>query len=110
MMDASFLDTYLAGPADAHVAAVAAATPRLAGIPAGIRLTLRGDYERALAAAEDAHLLAHSRWSWDQAYPHLAAESDPQTAAAERALDDAMILWGDYETALARALALPLAA
>lgn len=74
-----------------------------AGLPAGVRLTLLADRERALRAAEDADMLATGDTSWDQDYPEAACELFPQDAAAERATRAADDEWAAFSRALAMA-------
>jgi hypothetical protein len=101
-MAASIWSTYLAGPAAEFAAALT--RPQFpAGLSAGVRLTLLGDWERVVDAAEIAQAIAAGAISWEADYTHLAFEADPQTAAAERALEDARDALRDYDTALSRA-------
>jgi hypothetical protein len=97
-----FAATHLTGQAD-HLAG--AITPPPAALPAGLRITLLADYGRARDAVEIACLLAWADISWESDYAHLAVEADPQTAAAEHALDEARAYHADYRAALRHATA-----
>jgi hypothetical protein len=101
--DLRFGATYLAAAADEHAATVT--RPQVpAAVPPGVRITLLADYGRARDAAELTQLIAWGTVSWESDYAHLSFEEDPQTAAAERALDEARTLLRDYRTALSRAV------
>jgi hypothetical protein len=91
--------THLASYADQ----IAATLPPLQlppGLPGGARLTLMADHERAQDAAELAQLIAAGIVPWETDYAHLAAEQDPQAAAAQAAIEEALDAIGDYRAAL----------
>jgi hypothetical protein len=95
---ARFAATHLAPQADQLAAALT--LPRLPhGLPAGARITLLADYERALDAVEIACGIADGTISWEADYSHLSYEEDPQ-AAAEAAIDEAQDAIADYHAAL----------
>jgi len=95
--------TFTAVPAASLTAELTAAlTLPPAGLPAGARITLLADRDRALDAAELAALYAAGTLSWEAGYPWYAAEADPQAAAAEHALADAADLATLYHENLTR--------
>jgi hypothetical protein len=74
-----------------------------AWLPAGVKITLLGDRERALRAAEEADLLAAGDVNWDQDYPETACEESPQDAAAGRALRLARDEYSSFSVTIAKA-------
>ena len=74
-------------------------------LPAGVKITLRGDLQRALEAAELADGLATDGAAWDLHYPELGCEDFPHLAAVECATRAAEDEWNVFTTVLARATA-----
>jgi hypothetical protein len=76
-------------------------------LPAGVKITLRGDLGRVVAAAELADSLETGAASWDMEYPddpEVACADSPQSAAAGRALRDATNEWNAFTAAFTAAV------